>query len=56
MENGLEHDHKKYLERLERAAWEVLDGLAPPPVPEPKRRASFPTRVLELPLSWDGAG
>lgn len=58
MENGLEYDVKKYLELLERAAWEILDGLAPPPAPapEPKRRAAFPTRALELPLGWGGPG
>lgn len=55
MENGLEYDQTKYLELLERAAAEVLDGLAPPPVPEPKRRAVVPSRALELPLGWEGA-
>lgn len=55
MENGLEYDQKKYLELLERAAWEVLDGLAPPPVPEPKRRPVVPSRALELPLGWGPA-
>ncbi|MDO8757408.1 MAG: DNA polymerase domain-containing protein, partial [Elusimicrobiota bacterium] len=50
MENGLEYDVKKYLELLERAAWEILDGLAPPPEAKLKRRALAPS-PLELPLT-----
>ncbi len=49
MENGLEYDQKKYLELLERAAWEILDGLAPPPAP---KRSARPPQTPELPLVW----
>lgn len=48
MENGLEYDVKKYLELLERAAREVLDGLIAP-AQERRQRAAPP---LELPLNW----
>lgn len=51
MENGLEYDVKKYLELLERAAWEILDGLAPPPAGKAKRAAV--TAFLELPLRYE---
>jgi len=51
MENGLEYDVGKYLALLERAAWEILDGLAPSPEPARKKRAAAPD-VLELPLSY----
>ncbi len=51
MENGLEYDVKKYLELLDRAAWEILDGLVPPPVPRSKR-ADASSKVLDLPLTW----
>jgi len=49
MENGLEYDVKKYLELLDRAAWEILDGLAPAPEPRSKRRSAA-LQALELPL------
>ncbi|MDD5303154.1 MAG: DNA polymerase domain-containing protein [Elusimicrobia bacterium] len=49
MEHGLEYDAKKYLELLERAAWEVLDGLVPPPAPKRRPQAVKPP---ELPLLW----
>ena len=51
MENGLEYDVGKYLQLLDRAAWEVLDGLAPAPEPEKKRREPV-TAALYLPLQW----
>ncbi|MFI5350013.1 MAG: DNA polymerase domain-containing protein, partial [Elusimicrobiota bacterium] len=51
MENGLEYDVAKYLQLLDRAAWEILDGLAPPREPEKKKRARTGA-ALELPLSW----
>jgi DNA polymerase-2 len=51
MENGLEYDVKKYLELLDRAAWEILDGLVPPP-PDPKKKAAPAVKTLELPLVW----
>ncbi|UPT75589.1 MAG: hypothetical protein M0D55_07920 [Elusimicrobiota bacterium] len=47
MENGLEYDVKKYLELLERAAEEILDGLAPKQRPRPRGE-------LELPLLFGG--
>lgn len=46
MENGLEYDARRYLELLERAASEILDGLAP--AARPKRKPE----ELELPLGW----
>jgi len=49
MEHGLEYDVKKYLELLDRAAWEILDGLAPAPAP---RRPPPAPKPLELPLGW----
>jgi DNA polymerase elongation subunit (family B) len=52
MENGLEYDVKKYMELLERAAWEILDGLTPAPVAAVKKRAVSP-ESLDLPLLWD---
>lgn len=48
MENGLEYDVKKYLELLERAADEILDGLVPRVSGRKKEE-----RALELPLSWN---
>ena len=51
MENGLEYDAKKYLELLDRAAWEILDGLVPPPAPKTRKRSAAPP-PLELPLVW----
>lgn len=51
MEHGLEYDAGKYLELLERAAWELLDGLAEPPA-GPPARAPRPAHP-ELPLLWD---
>ena len=50
MENGLEYDVKKYLELLERAAWEILDGLAAAPA---SKRGIIPPGTLELPLLWE---
>jgi DNA polymerase elongation subunit (family B) len=35
MEGALEYDAARYLELLERAAWEILDGLAPRPGRKP---------------------
>lgn len=55
MENGLEYDVKKYLELLERAAWEILDGLVAPPEPKARKRPA-PPESLELPLSWGSLG
>jgi DNA polymerase elongation subunit (family B) len=55
MEDGFEYDVKKYLELLERAAWEILDGLVPPPAPSPQRRAAAPD-APELPLLWGPPG
>lgn len=52
MEHGLEYDARKYLELLERAAWEILDGLAPRPQPPPPKAKPLPPGVLELPLGW----
>ena len=49
MENGLEYDVKKYLQLLERAAFEILDGLIPAPAPQKKAASSA---FLELPLTW----
>ena len=49
MENGLEYDVKKYLELLERAALEILDGLVPQ---ASKKRAASEIPALELPLIW----
>jgi DNA polymerase-2 len=51
MENGLEYDAKKYLELLDRAADEILDGVAARPQPSSKRRGA-PDGALELPLFW----
>ncbi|MFI5345753.1 MAG: DNA polymerase domain-containing protein [Elusimicrobiota bacterium] len=51
MENGLEYDVKKYLELLERAALEILDGLVPAPPPA-KKNAALAIQALELPLIW----
>ncbi len=52
LENGLEYDARKYLELLERAAWEILDGLAPPPAPKIKSTAVAPN-TIDLPLIWN---
>ena len=52
MENGLEYDVGKYLQLLERAAWEILEGLAPAPELKIKRR-KCPSAVLDLPLLWN---
>jgi DNA polymerase elongation subunit (family B) len=54
LDDGLEYDVPKYLELLDRAAEEILDGLAPPPPPPPaaKPRPAAP-RTLDLPLLWD---
>ncbi len=49
LEGGLEYDAEKYLELLDRAAWEILDGIVPhpePPGPPPRP----PSPQLELPL------
>jgi len=52
MENGLEYDVGKYLQLLDRAAWEILDGLAPTPAPQKIKRKSA-AAGLDLPLIWD---
>jgi DNA polymerase elongation subunit (family B) len=52
MENGLEYDVGKYLELLDRAATEILDGLIPKPM-ERKERLGPKTNALELPLVWN---
>jgi DNA polymerase elongation subunit (family B) len=53
MENGLEYDAAKYRELLDRAAWEILDGLAPRPEPEKRRKTADAARAEpELPLGW----
>ena len=52
MENGLEYDVAKYLLLLERAAWEILDGLAPERLPA-KKRGAPQVKPLELPLVWN---
>jgi DNA polymerase elongation subunit (family B) len=52
MENGLEYDVGKYLQLLDRAAWEVLDGLVPAPEPAKKKGGAAAADVLELPLAW----
>jgi hypothetical protein len=54
MENGLEYDVGKYLQLLERAAREILDGLVPAPAPAAKKRREADSG-LELPLVWDRA-
>ncbi|NNN05333.1 MAG: hypothetical protein HKL90_05485 [Elusimicrobia bacterium] len=51
MENGLEYDRVKYLQLLDRAAAEILDGLAPP-AQQPIQRTKEPAALLELPLIW----
>ena len=52
MENGLEYDVTKYLQLLDRAAWEILDGLVPAQPPA-KKASSSSGKGLELPLVWD---
>ena len=52
MENGLEYDVAKYLQLLDRAAWEILDGLVAAQVP-PKKAFEPSGKGLELPLVWD---
>jgi DNA polymerase elongation subunit (family B) len=52
MENGLEYDVGKYLQLLDRAAMEILDGLVPEAVPAKKKPALL-VKALELPLVWD---
>jgi len=47
----LEYDVNKYLELLERAAWEILEGLEMRPNSGRKIQASRPIN-LELPLLW----
>jgi DNA polymerase elongation subunit (family B) len=51
MENGLEYDVGKYLQLLERAAWEILEGLAPAKV-EVKKGGKAAGKEMELPLIW----
>jgi DNA polymerase elongation subunit (family B) len=55
MEGGLEYDTARYLELLERAAWEILDGLAPAPRPAKTNRPAKSGRNLQLPLVFDAA-
>jgi DNA polymerase-2 len=52
MENGLEYDVGKYLQLLERAAMEILDGLIPAAAPV-KKSLAISTKALELPLIWN---
>jgi DNA polymerase II len=52
MENGLEYDVGKYLQLLDRAAMEILDGLVPEAAPV-KKKAALPIKTLELPLVWE---
>ena len=52
MENGLEYDVTKYLELLERAATEILDGLVPVVV-RTKALCERVTRTLDLPLIFE---
>jgi DNA polymerase elongation subunit (family B) len=52
MENGLEYDVNKYLQLLDRAAMEILDGLVPEAAPV-KKKAALPMKALELPLIWE---
>lgn len=51
MENGLEYDVKKYRQLLDRAALEILDGLAPAEM-QVKKSLAPPFKTLELPLIW----
>lgn len=51
MENGLEYDVAKYLQLLDRAAGEILDGLVPVKLLV-KKTSSLSTKSLELPLTW----
>jgi DNA polymerase-2 len=51
MENGLEYDVGKYLQLLERAATEILEGLVVK-AGAAKAREAVPTRALDLPLTW----
>jgi DNA polymerase II len=50
MENGLEYDVGKYLQLLERAAGEILEGLVV--VSESRSKVISPIKHLELPLIW----
>ncbi len=52
MEGGLEYDVGKYLQLMDRAALEVLDGLLPPAAPRATARAKSPPADPELPLVW----
>lgn len=49
MENGLEYDVGKYLQLLDRAAWEILDGLVPAQAPI-KKAFAYSGKGPELPL------
>jgi len=51
MENGLEYDVAKYLELLDRATSEILDGLVVVQADFKKNPAPF-VQALELPLIW----
>jgi DNA polymerase elongation subunit (family B) len=53
MENGLEYDVGKYLQLLDRAAMEILDGLVPEAAPA-KKKTARPLETMELPLVWGG--
>lgn len=50
MEGGLEYDVVRYLELLNRAAYEVLDGLVSPPPTTRKTEPNKVQRAPELPL------
>jgi DNA polymerase elongation subunit (family B) len=52
MENGLEYDVGKYLQLLDRAAMEILDGVVPEAAPA-KKKSALLVKALELPLVWD---
>jgi DNA polymerase elongation subunit (family B) len=53
MDGPLEYDVGKYLELLERAAGEILEGLAPAePKPVKKNPRAAAMQEEELPLEW----
>jgi DNA polymerase II len=52
MENGLDYDAAKYLELLERAAKEILDGLIPEERKLTRREKAQALKGPELPLVW----
>ncbi|OIO08419.1 MAG: hypothetical protein AUJ52_08280 [Elusimicrobia bacterium CG1_02_63_36] len=53
LEGPLEFDERKYAQLLERAAWEILEGLMPEPAkPEKKRPRRNAPEALLLPLIY----